>query len=392
MPGVRDYLRRQVESRWYTKPGVMVALAPLAWFYGLIAKRRKQAALKALVARREFAGESKTSPPIIVVGNIVAGGTGKTPIVMFVVEQLKALGARPGVVARGYGAQGGTWPKSVAGFSDPKHCGDEAVEMATYLGCPVVVSPDRVAAVAWLHEFYDCDVIVSDDGLQHYRMHRDLELAVVDAQRQHGNGRLLPVGPLREPVERLHGVDCVIETTRSCEPLVREIRSFKRDSRVPRLQASLRPVSATHLMTNNTVRLADAPFVGNACIALSAIGNPNRFHSDLLALGCTITQRDLADHDSYQRFAADWQKDSWVVTTGKDAVKLRRLGSSHAGAADGGKSRDWLDQVWVLNRQVVLPNADKTALDALLLRLLSADHVQYRREALPRRQALPKDP
>jgi len=353
---VRDYVRRLLEARWYGQAGWLRILTPLSALYNSIAQSRRRAAMT------QSAQDESSTPtphtPVVVIGNIVAGGTGKTPVVMHVVERLCKQGVKAGVVARGYGANSAIWPRVVTPLSNPGQCGDEAVELATHLGCPVVVGPDRAAAARWLHELFDCEVIVSDDGLQHYRLERDLEV-------------LLPVGPLREPVARLQSVDCVIETARSLpvsspsagNGLARgSVSDAKIDAEpvqgIPRLQGLMRPVSATHLLSNETVTLANAPFVGNHCVALSGIGNPDRFHADLFGFGCTLTPRVLADHASYTGFNPDWPRDSWVVTTGKDAVKLRSL------AAAGGSG--WLQQVWVLNRQLVFSATDQRQLDLLL--------------------------
>lgn len=358
MTSVSDYVRREVEARWYGRAGWLWVLAPLSWLYRRVAERRRNSSLSRLA--RDDPAEGVAESPVVVVGNIVVGGTGKTPVVMDVVRRLRELDAKPGVVARGYGANSATWPRVVTPQSDPRQCGDEAVELATQLRCPVVVGPDRAAAARWLHEYFDCDVIVSDDGLQHYRLRRDLEIAIVDAERQHGNGQLLPVGPLREPVVRLESVDCVIETARS--PAAMPAHGLHPP--VPRLQGLLRAVSATHLRSQQTLALGQAPFVGNHCVALSAIGNPERFHDDLLGLGCTLTLRALADHDSYASFTADWPAETLVVTTGKDAVKLAPLAQTNA--------RGWLDQVWVLNRQLVFSEVDDQTLDHLLHNLLDS--------------------
>ncbi len=358
MVGVRNYLREHIEARWYGQAGVLQLLAPLSWLYAAIAASRKQRALASLSAN-EVAGQPDLSVPVVVVGNIVAGGTGKTPVVIDVVQRLRRLGASPGVVARGYGGRSATWPRVVTALSDPQCCGDEAVEVASRLGCPVVVGPDRTAAARWLVEYFGCDVIVSDDGLQHYRLQRALEIAVVDAVRGQGNGYLLPVGPLREPIERLLTVDCVVKTARENE-LGNAVAG------PAEVFALFRPISATHLLSNSTVDLAQAPFVGEHCIALSAIGNPTRFHDDLAALGCTLTTRVLADHSSYTNFVADWAKESLVVTTAKDAVKLRSLTS----ADSSGLTNSWLEQVWVLNRDLLLSDSHSAALDKLLRLIL----------------------
>ena len=148
--------------------------------------------------------------PLIVVGNISVGGTGKTPLVARLVELLREAGYKPGVISRGYGGQSAQWPRQVTADSDPREVGDEPVLLARRCRCPIVVGPDRVAAARALFDTYGCNVILSDDGLQHYRLQRDLEIAVVDGFRRLGNGACLPAGPLREPPSRLREVDFVV--------------------------------------------------------------------------------------------------------------------------------------------------------------------------------------
>jgi tetraacyldisaccharide 4'-kinase len=148
--------------------------------------------------------------PVIIVGNICVGGTGKTPLVARLVELLREAGYKPGIVSRGYGGRSKEWPRHVSIESNPLEVGDEPVLLAQRCRCPVVVDPDRVNAAQALFARYDCNVIISDDGLQHYRLQRDIEIAVIDGLRRLGNGACLPAGPLREPSSRLREVDFVI--------------------------------------------------------------------------------------------------------------------------------------------------------------------------------------
>lgn len=137
--------------------------------------------------------------PVIVVGNITAGGTGKTPLIAWLAARLREQGYRPGIIARGYGGRARHWPQQVRPDSDPRTVGDEPVLLARRTGCPMAVGPDRVAAARALLQHSDCDILISDDGLQHYALARDIEIAVVDGDRRYGNGLCLPAGPLREP-------------------------------------------------------------------------------------------------------------------------------------------------------------------------------------------------
>ncbi|MCC9002187.1 MAG: tetraacyldisaccharide 4'-kinase, partial [Candidatus Competibacter sp.] len=183
---------------------VAVLLWPLSLLFGLVARIRR------FLYRNNVLKSVGLSVPVIVVGNISVGGTGKTPLVAQLVELLRDAGYKPGVVGRGYGGQSTQWPRSVMADSDPVQVGDEPVLLARRCRCPVVVGPDRVVAAQLLYETYDCNVIISDDGLQHYRLRRDIEIAVVDGFRRFGNAACLPAGPLREPPSRLREVDFVV--------------------------------------------------------------------------------------------------------------------------------------------------------------------------------------
>ena len=191
------------EGAWWTR-----LLAPLAWLWRRAAERRRG------IGR---SGAWRAPVPVIVVGNITVGGTGKTPLVIWLVRWLQQRGLRPGVVSRGYGGKGNRSPLAVPSQgADPSRCGDEPVLIAARTDCPVVVCRNRVKAVQALLKAGDVDVVVADDGLQHYALARDVEIAVIDGHRGLGNGRLLPAGPLREPAQRLKQVDWVVSNGRAC--------------------------------------------------------------------------------------------------------------------------------------------------------------------------------
>ena len=188
----------------YSLNGVAILLWPLSLLFGLVARVRRWC------YQHGLRHSTAVAAPLIVVGNITVGGTGKTPLVAHLVDLLREAGYQPGVISRGYGGQSKQWPLRVMADSDPRQVGDEPVLLARRCHCPVVVGPDRVAAAQTLLETYRCNVILSDDGLQHYRLRRDLEIAVVDGFRRLGNGACLPAGPLREPPSRLREVDFVV--------------------------------------------------------------------------------------------------------------------------------------------------------------------------------------
>jgi tetraacyldisaccharide 4'-kinase len=217
-----------VEKIWYGESSLRLLLLPFTWIYsGVTACRRFLYSSGALRTHRMPA-------PLIVVGNITAGGTGKTPVTMWLAQQLAERGFKPGIISRGYRGSVGPKPVVVTADSDPSIVGDEAVLMAIRSKCPVVVHPDRVAAATVAIE-QGVDLIISDDGLQHYRLGRDFEIAVVDGARLYGNRQLLPAGPLREPLSRLDTIDQIVvqrETGESSELMHRRADSPPKNFRL----------------------------------------------------------------------------------------------------------------------------------------------------------------
>jgi len=195
---------KRLEYYWYLRSPWMLLLTPLSLLFRTAVWLRRSAYRVGLLASHRL------PVPAIVVGNITVGGTGKTPLVAWIANHLKNAGYNPGVVSRGYRGKATSWPQQVRPDSDPTVVGDEAVLVAGLCNCPMSVGPNRVAAASALIEHNNCDIIVSDDGLQHYALQRDVEIAVVDGVRRFGNGLSLPAGPLREPLKRLTEVDMVV--------------------------------------------------------------------------------------------------------------------------------------------------------------------------------------
>lgn len=299
-------MRSWLTRRWYTSTPAPWVLRPLAAAFGLVARlRRKRQQARARLER--------PAAPVIVVGNIAVGGTGKTPFVIWLVERLREWGWKPGVVSRGYGGNSNTWPRRVDAASDPGEVGDEPVLIATRARCPVVVGPDRRAAAQMLLADGAVDIVVSDDGLQHYRLWRDLEIVVVDASRGLGNGQLLPAGPLREPAARLGEVGLVVANgTGWTAPTGRQITM--------RLYAT-----AAHALQGDTVRPI-AAFAGETVHAVAGIGNPARFFSMLSQQGIRLVMHPFPDHHPFQAADLDFGDGLPVLMTEKDAVKCRALG------------------------------------------------------------------
>ncbi len=299
-------VRRGWAAAWYEDAWWLRLLVPLSWLFGCLAARR----------RRSVDGKSawRAPLPVLVVGNLTVGGTGKTPFVIWLVRQLLERGYQPGVVARGYRGRANRKPVLVpATGTDPEQVGDEPPIIARQTGVPVVICRDRVRAVQHLAELFDVDIVVCDDGLQHYALARDIEIAVVDGCRRLGNGRLLPAGPLREPAQRLAEVDWVIANHQPAGLV--EAETLMR----------IRPRAFVNLQTG--ARMAPQQFAAQYpnANAVAGVGNPDGFARTLCELGVEPALHPLDDHHRYFgdeiRFDNDWP----VVCTEKDAVKLHRL-------------------------------------------------------------------
>ncbi len=273
----------------------------------------------------------RASVPVIVVGNISVGGTGKTPLIVYLAKQLLDAGYRPGIVSRGYGSKAPEYPYHVTADSPFTYSGDEALLIARNTGCPVVIDPKRTAALKSLEQTYDCNVILSDDGMQHYAMARDIEIAVIDGRRGFGNGELLPAGPLREKPERLDDVDFVIYNGESS-------LSFKK----PSYQMTLIPSHLCHLQTGKlypietiidelTKKQDAGATLKQKVHAVAGIGNPARFFSSLCDCGFDIISHIFDDHHNYSLEDISFNDEYEVVMTEKDAVKC----------SDFARSIDW---------------------------------------------------
>jgi len=296
-----------LNETWYGGSGRYLLLLPLAWIFRLLAATRR-ALYRAGLLRTRAPG-----PPVIVVGNLSVGGTGKTPVVIWLVRELSARGFHPGVVSRGYGGRTGGEPVLVTADADPAVSGDEPLLIARRTGCPVAVHPDRVAAARMLAG-QGVDVIVADDGLQHYRLARQFEIAVVDGQRLLGNGQLLPAGPLREPASRLRTVDLVLVNDGGTGRLRHLV-----DAATPVLRFALSPGPVRRVDGSGERPLAS--FRGETVHAMAGIGNPERFFAVLESHGVAVHRHPLPDHAVVTPDDLDFGDDLAVLMTEKDAVK-----------------------------------------------------------------------
>ncbi|HEY9050578.1 MAG TPA: tetraacyldisaccharide 4'-kinase, partial [Gammaproteobacteria bacterium] len=289
---------KRLDHYWYSRNVIAWLLLPLASLYcGLTYLRRR---LYVIGLFKQI----KSSVPVIIVGNITVGGTGKTPFLIYLCQYLKNQGYTPGIISRGYGGQSKHYPLCVTDEVTVHQAGDEPFMIAQRTACPVVVGPDRIADIALLQDKYECDIVIADDGMQHYRLQRDAEIAVVDANRKFGNGYCLPAGPLREPVTRLKSVDMIISNGGKDNQL-----SFRI---IPGKLVSLMNKAKSKSLTE---------FSGQTVHAVAGIGNPQRFFDLLESQGINLITHAFPDHHVYKPSDFFFSDDLPVLMTEKDAVK-----------------------------------------------------------------------
>lgn len=320
-----------VNEVWYGRHPLALVLAPLGSVYRLASETRRYA------YRNGILPIYRAPVPLIVVGNLSVGGTGKTPLVIWLAGYLKALGYKPGVLASGYGGHARGWPQQVRPDSDPHAVGDEAIVIARRAHCPVAAGPDRCASAAALVEHATCDVLISDDGLQHYALERDIEIAVVDGVRRFGNGRCLPAGPLREPVTRLRDVDMVVT-----------------------YGVAGRGEFAMKYVTTHAVKLngrgnsaALESFAADPVHAVAGIGHPDRFFTSLKSRGLRVIPHAFPDHHRFRESDFAFGDQLPILMTEKDAVKCEAFAPARS---------------WFVPATAELPDVFATRLEALLSR------------------------
>ena len=312
---------KKIVDTWYGDTAISW-LKPVSAIFSFLSKSRRN---------RYLTGKKKayrTSAPLIVVGNITIGGTGKTPLIVYLARQLLHAGYQPGIISRGYGSKAPSYPFSVNIDTPVKHSGDEALLIARNTECPVVIGADRSAAAKSLEQHHDCNVILSDDGMQHYALARDIEIAVVDGLRGFGNGELLPAGPLREKPERLDDVDYIIFNGES-----------KLSFNKPNFVMTLKPRDLCHLLSGEVFPIQyaiegmakskvenqnvnkTATIEKHKVHAVAGIGNPERFFSSLCDCGFDIITHVFDDHHEYTLQDIIFDDEREVIMTEKDAMK-----------------------------------------------------------------------
>ncbi|MCW4456364.1 tetraacyldisaccharide 4'-kinase [Flavobacterium sp. MXW15] len=294
-------------SYWYGGGSVPLPARLLAPVYGAAT------ALRRWLYRRGWLRSRQVPVPVIVVGNITAGGTGKTPLTIALVNRLRDAGWKPGVASRGYGRDEAATARWIDTTTAPELGGDEPLLIAHKTGVPVRVDRDRVAAARALLEA-GCDVVVCDDGLQHYRLARDIEIEVVDAQRRYGNGRLLPAGPLREPAAR----------ARDCDFRVVNLGQASDQPEAPQSGFGEWPmrlrIDGAQPLTGGRERPLQA-FAGQRVHAVAGIAHPQRFFEMLRMRGIGVVPHAFADHHRYQADDLSFGSELPLLMTEKDAVK-----------------------------------------------------------------------
>lgn len=286
---------------WYCRKWWRFLLLPLSCLYRIIVASRRFAYQSGWLTVTDF------SVPVIVVGNISVGGTGKTPMVILLAQYLKQQGWRPGIVSRGYGGDNQV-ARIVTASSQAALVGDEALLIQRRSQSPMVICRSRVAAVKKLLENSDCNVVIADDGLQHYAMARDIEIAMIDGKRGLGNRHLLPAGPLREPTSRLDSVDFVVVNGKYTANTYYHIS----------MQQGL-----LYRLDNPQQQQALSTFSSKTVHALAGIGNPERFFDSLRQQGVQIIPHTFADHHAFCSKDIDFDDDYPIIMTEKDAVKCQ---------------------------------------------------------------------
>ena len=297
-----------LESSWYKKRAWLWILKPISFLFGLLVTKR----------RKNFLNKSykswKPDLPLIVVGNILVGGTGKTPLVISLANSLKKIGYKPGIVSRGYGGRAKKYPLVITDDTSVVHSGDEPLIIFKNTSCPVYISPNRVDAARKLEDETDCNVIISDDGMQHYSLGRDIEIAVFDGDRGIGNNFLLPAGPLREPINRLESVDLIVSSN----------SSFSADNYKEDFIFTLKPVKWVRLHDEASYGISDWP-LRKYVNAVAGIGNPSKFFNLLTSLDFEFSKNSFPDHYQFHTDDFLFSNNLPIVMTEKDAVRCSNI-------------------------------------------------------------------
>ena len=324
-----------IENSWYKKRLWLWILWPLSRLIEFLVKRRRNKYLQNLQL------SWKPDIPLIVVGNIVVGGSGKTPFVIWLSKLLEDQGYKPGIVSRGYGSKSNQYPLIIDSDSRVADSGDEPLIIHRNTNRPVCVSPNRTEAVKKLLQETDADIIISDDGLQHYKLNRDIEIIVFDGLRGIGNNLCLPAGPLREPLERTKDADFIVSSTKRLE-----IDEIHEDCLM-----TYKPLEWVRLSDNKRFPANDWP-LSRSVHAVAGIGNPSKFYSTLSSLGLNIMEHSFPDHYQFKEEDLDFEDNHPILMTEKDAVRCMDMNNKNlwylsieAEIKDGDFKEDLLSKV-----------------------------------------------
>lgn len=304
--GLLNRISMTLQAAWRTDAAWLRLLLPLSLLHRVVLYLRRQ------LFRRGWRATYRSPVPVVVVGNITVGGTGKTPVVSALAAAMRARGLRVGIVSRGYGARPGGFPRRVLPDSHWRDCGDEPLMIARQTACPLVIAPRRADAVRELLQWQTPDLVISDDGLQHLALERDFEIVLLDAAMGIGNGRLLPAGPLREPPARLEGCDWILQ----------------RDSAVPARHFRYQIDGLVNIRTGET-REANT-LAGQRVQAIAGIANPEAFFASLRGLGMQVCERPYPDHYAFVATDFSGLQGLPIIMTEKDAVKCEEFVESNA--------------------------------------------------------------
>lgn len=323
--GHNSNFRDRLQQEWQHANGWQWWLLPLSWLYRMIVILRR------LAYRAGWLASDRLAVPVVVIGNLTVGGTGKTPLTIWLARQLSRRGIRAGILLRGHGGRH-TAPQAVLPDSDPTMTGDEAILLARQTGVPVWCGRDRAATGrAMLASHADLQLILCDDGLQHLSLARDMEIVVIDGERGFGNGRLLPAGPLREPATRLANVDAIVINqplhTPSAPTLMPDFPAMIPGvSTPPTWRMTLVP-GQFHNLAHPDMLVNSDHFRGQPLHAVAGIGHPDRFFRQLAAHGLNVERHPFPDHHPYQANELDFAGN--IIMTEKDAVKCMHFATKH---------------------------------------------------------------
>lgn len=327
-----------IENIWYSKHPLGIALLPVSWLYRLVIYLRRLCYQSGLIAINQI------DAPVIIVGNIAVGGTGKTPLVIWLADYFKSKGFKPGIISRGYGGKFSGKSQQVRSDSNPELVGDEPVLIARRTNCPVAVAVQRRRAAEELIEHRHCNLIICDDGMQHYSLGRDLEIAVIDGQRRFGNEYCFPAGPLREPKSRLKTVDFVVSKHSAGR------HEYKMEYSYGDLVSLTDPARTTPVSSLS----------GQSVHAISGIGNPDRYHSYLRNNKLRIICHEFSDHHPFTKEDISFNDGLQVVMTEKDAVKCIEYAT---------------EKHWYLPITATLPESFTYRLEALMKEIIDGQKI-----------------